>query len=55
MFILFIVLSLIGIALVVAGIYNIIRTPRPLAYVAVPRRHHRGGAAGLILLTTTVF
>lgn len=53
MFILFIVISLIGITLVAAGIYNIVRTPRPLAYVAVLGGVILG-AAGLILLTTTL-
>jgi hypothetical protein len=52
-FILFIVLILVSIALVVAGVVNIVRTPRPLAYVAVLGGVILG-AAGLLLLLTVL-
>lgn len=51
MFILFIVVSLIGAALVVAGIMNLRHVRHPLAYVAVIGGVLLG-AAGIILLLT---
>ena len=53
MFILFIVVSLIGVVLLIAGIMNLRHVRHPLAYVAVVGGIVLG-AAGIILLLTVL-
>jgi len=52
-FILFIVLILVSLALLIAGAVNVRRTPHPLAYVAVVGGVLLG-TAGIILLLTVL-